>query len=212
MATVGKAVAVSGIAVAIGLGALSVFDAAALRSMGMGGVVVVVATLVYAMTVLPALLGMLGRRVNRLRIPVPSAFRFVEDDPELAERRHGRGFWSRVAAQVMHRPVLIGAPILVLLLVAGSPFFRIQLSTGGNLEDLPDTPAKEGFVILRDEFPGGDTDPMLAAVTYAGVTDLTDGGLTPERLTDLQTYVDEVAALPDIKDVQSILEIGRAHV
>jgi RND superfamily putative drug exporter len=206
MASVGKAVAVSGVAVAIGLGALMVFEADALRSMGMGGVVVVVATMLYGLTVLPALLALLGHRVNRLRVPVPKIFRFVEDDPAEAERRHGRGFWSRVAARVMHRPFLIGGPILVLLLVAGIPFLHIQLSTGGNLEDLPDTPAKEGFIILRDEFPGGDADPMLAAVTYDGIADLTDGGLTPERLADLQAYVDEVGALHDIAGVESVLD------
>ena len=69
MATVGKAVAVSGVAVAIGLGALTVFEADALRSMGIGGVVVVVATLLFGLTVLPSLLAMLGQRVNRWRVP-----------------------------------------------------------------------------------------------------------------------------------------------
>jgi uncharacterized membrane protein YdfJ with MMPL/SSD domain len=206
MATVGKAVAVSGIAVAIGLAALTVFEADALRSMGIGGVVVVLATMLYGLTVLPALLGMLGHRVNRLKVPVPRFFRFVEDDPAEAERRHGHGFWSRVAARVMRHPVLIGAPILVLLLLAGTPFLRIELSTGGNLEDLPDTPAKEGFIVLRDEFPGGDSDPMLAAVTYAGVSDLTDGGLTSERQADLQAYIDEVATLDGVLSVESVLD------
>ncbi len=206
MATVGKAVAVSGMAVAVGLAALIVFEADALRSMGIGGVVVVLATMLYGLTVLPALLGMLGHRVNRLKVPVPRIFRFVEDDPDEAERRQGHGFWSRVAARVMRHPVLIGGPILALLLLAGTPFLRIELSTGGNLEDLPDTPAKEGFIVLRDEFPGGDADPMLAAVTYGGVSDLTDGGLTPERLADLQAYVDEVAALDGVLTVESVLD------
>ena len=206
MATVGKAVAISGVAVAIGLGALTVFEADALRSMGIGGVVVVLATLLYGLILLPAILGMLGHRVNRLKVPVPTVFRFVEDDPAVAEQRHGRGFWSRIAARVMHHPLLIGGPILVALLVAGIPFLHIQLSTGGNLEDLPDTPAKEGFIILRDEFPGGDTDPMIAAVTYGGVPDLTDGELTPERLADLQAYVGEVGGLHDVADVESVLD------
>ncbi|HEY7451465.1 MAG TPA: MMPL family transporter [Candidatus Limnocylindria bacterium] len=206
MATVGKAVAVSGIAVAIGLGALTVFEASALRSMGVGGIVVVVATLLYGLTVLPSLLALLGHRVNRWKIPLPRRLRLVEVDPVEAERRHGHGFWSRVAARVMRRPVLIGGPILILLLIAGTPFLHIQLSTGGNLEDLPDTPAKEGFIVLRDEFPGGDTDPMIAAVTYAGVTDLADGGLTAERLTDLEAYVDELAALHDVQEVESVLD------
>jgi RND superfamily putative drug exporter len=206
MATVGKAVAISGVAVAIGLGALTVFEAEALRSMGIGGVVVVVATLIFGLTILPALLGMLGHRVNRFKVPLPRALRSVEDDPEEADRRRGHGFWSRIAARVMRHPVLIGGPILVLLLIAGTPFLHIQLSTGGNLEDLPDTPAKEGFIILRDEFPGGDTDPMIAAVTYAGVPDLADGELTPERLADLQAYVDELAALHDVHEVESLLD------
>jgi RND superfamily putative drug exporter len=206
MATVGKAVAVSGVAVAIGLAALIVFEAEALRSMGIGGVVVVLATMVFGLTVLPALLGMLGHRVNRLKVPVPRRLRFVEVDPVEAERRHGQGFWSRIAGRVMRHPVLIGGPILVILLLAGTPFLRIELSTGGNLDDLPDTPAKEGFIVLRDEFPGGDSDPMLAAVTYDGVTDLADGGLTPERLADLEAYVDELAALPDVEEVSSVLD------
>jgi uncharacterized membrane protein YdfJ with MMPL/SSD domain len=206
MATVGKAVAVSGIAVAIGLGALTVFEAEALRSMGIGGVVVVVATLLFGLTVLPALLGMLGHRVNRFKVPLPRALRSVEEDPAEADRRRGHGFWSRIAARVMRHPVAIGGPILVLLLIAGTPFLHIQLSTGGNLEDLPDTPAKEGFIILRDEFPGGDTDPMIAAVTYGGVTDLAHGGLTADRLADLQAYVDELAVLHDVQEVESVLD------
>ena len=53
MATVGKAVAISGIAVAIGLSSLTVFESAALRSMGIGGVVTVLSTLVFGLTVLP---------------------------------------------------------------------------------------------------------------------------------------------------------------
>ena len=75
MATVGKAVAISGVAVAIGLGSLIVFESPALRSMGIGGVVTVTSTLVLGLTVLPALLGMLGPRVNRLRVPLPRALR-----------------------------------------------------------------------------------------------------------------------------------------
>jgi RND superfamily putative drug exporter len=205
MTSVGKAVAVSGVAVAIGLASLAVFEASSLRSMGWGGVATVVATLLFGLTVLPALLGMLGHRVNRLRIPVPRFMRFVEDDPEAAERRHGRGLWSRIAVRVMHRPLLIGLPFLAGLLILGLPFRDIQLSTGGNLEDLPDTPAREGFIILRDEFAGGDTDPMLVAVTYPG-TDLPDGGMTADWLDGLATYVDDLGTVADVSAVKSVLD------
>ena len=105
MATVGKAVAISGVAVAIGLSSLTVFESAALRSMGIGGVVTVLSTLIFGLTVLPALLGMLGHRVNRLRVPLPSALRLVEDDPRLADARQGHGFWGRFARVVMRHPV-----------------------------------------------------------------------------------------------------------
>ena len=108
MASVGKAVAVSGIAVAIGLSALIVFESPALRSMGIAGVITVVSTLVFALTVLPALLGMLGHRVNRLRVPLPRALRLVEDDTAAADRRQGHGVWAwgrvaRDATPAAHR-------------------------------------------------------------------------------------------------------------
>ena len=115
MATVGKAVAVSGIAVAIGLGSLIVFESAALRSMGIGGVATVLSTLVFGLTVLPAILGMLGHRVNRLRVPLPSALRLVEDDPALADARQGHGYWGRIARLVMRYPVAIATPFLIVL-------------------------------------------------------------------------------------------------
>ncbi|TME33054.1 MAG: hypothetical protein E6I62_04620, partial [Chloroflexi bacterium] len=64
MGSVGRAVAISGVAVAVGLSSLIVFEASALRSMGYAGVITVVSTLVFGLTVLPAMLAMLGPRVN----------------------------------------------------------------------------------------------------------------------------------------------------
>ena len=68
VATAGKAVAFSGLAVAIGLSGLLLFEPAALRSFGIGGSLVVAASVFYALTFLPAVLGMLGPRVNALSI------------------------------------------------------------------------------------------------------------------------------------------------
>ncbi|MEP6680468.1 MAG: MMPL family transporter [Chloroflexota bacterium] len=204
MATVGKAVAVSGIAVAIGLSALAVFESPALRSMGIAGVVTVVSTLVFALTVLPALLGMLGHRVNRLRVPLPRALRLVEDDTAAADRRQGHGVWAWVASRVMRRPLLIGLPVLGLLLVAGSPFLSLQLSTGGNLDDLPPSPARTGFEVLAAEFPGGDTDPIVAAVTYP--TKVATDGLTADQLSGLRAYAERLRRFPGVKEVDSLLD------
>jgi RND superfamily putative drug exporter len=204
MGSVGKAVTVSGIAVAIGLSSLIVFDAAALRSMGIAGVVTVASTLFFGLTVLPSLLAMLGPRVNRLRIPLPSALRLIEDDPDAADRRQGRGAWAWIAARVMRRPILIAAPVLILLLVAGAPFLNIQLSTGQNLEDLPATPARLGFETIVNDFPGGESDPITAVVTWPNAE--LGSGLAPDRQAELQRYVSDVAALPHVKEVQSVLD------
>ena len=204
MGTVGKAVAVSGIAVAIGLSSLVVFDAAALRSMGIGGIVSVAATLLFGLTVLPALLAMLGPRVNRLRVPLPRSLRLIEDDTVAADRRQGHGVWAWIAAKVMRRPVLIALPVLVLLLAAGSPFLGIQLSTGQNLEDLPPTPARLAFEKLIDDFPGNESDPITAAVTYPGA-DLTDG-LSADWQAELARYEASVMAIEGVKNVASVLD------
>ena len=204
MASVGKAVAISGIAVAIGLSSLIVFEAAALRSMGMAGVVVVLSTMLFGLVLLPALLALLGHRVNRLRVPLPGFLRLIEDDPDAADRRQGHGAWSRIAAVVMRRPLLIGVPVLAALIVAGLPFLSLELSTGGNLAELPDTPARQGFEILADEFPGGDSDPIIAAVTWDGA-DLAGGDLDADRLDALDAYVGELEQLPAINRVESVL-------
>ncbi len=203
MGSVGKAVAVSGIAVAIGLSSLTVFGAAALRSMGIAGIVTVTSTLVFALTVLPALLALLGPRVNRLRVPLPAFLRRVESDPAVADRRQGHGAWSWIAARVMRRPFLIGLPALALLLVAGSPFLSISLGTGQNLADLPPMPARTGFQIIVDEFPGGESDPITVAVTWPG-DDLAQE-VPAARLTALGSYVDRLRSLPHVDDVESVL-------
>jgi len=205
MATVGKAVAISGVAVAIGLSSLTVFESPSLRSMGIGGIVTVLSTLVFGLTVLPALLGMLGPRINRLRVPLPGPLRLVEDDVERADARHGTGVWARIARVVMRRPLLIATPVLLVLVLAGLPFFGIQLSTGGNLDDLPPSDGVTGFHVLADEFPGGDTDPIEVAIQVGGPL-LANGALDPAWLEDLASYIDEVAAINGVTDVASVLD------
>ncbi|MGZ6214185.1 MAG: MMPL family transporter, partial [Candidatus Limnocylindria bacterium] len=203
MGSVGKAVAVSGIAVAVGLSSLVVFDAAALRSMGLGGIVTVLSTLVFGLTVLPALLALLGPRVNRLRVPLPRFLRLIEDDTEAADRRQGRGVWAWIAARVMRRPFVVAIPVLALLLLAGSPFLGIQLSTGQNLSDLPRIPSRIGFEVIADKFPSGESDPIAVVLTWPG-EDL-GGTLSAERQAQVAAYADRIRAMTFVKDVESVL-------
>ena len=204
MGSVGKAVAVSGVAVAIGLSSLTVFDAAALRSMGIAGVVTVVSTLLFGLTVLPALLALLGPRVNRLRIPLPAFLRLSEDDAQAADRRQGRGVWAWVAGRVMRRPVVVALPVLAVLLLAGSPFLGIQLSTGQNLADVPPVPARIGFEVILNDFPGGESDPITVAMTWPG-KDL-GGSLSAERQAQVAAYAGRILGSErNVTAVESVL-------
>src|SRR5580698_10684196 len=116
VATAGRTVAVSGITVALALASLMLFPETFLRSMGYGGVATVLVDVLAALIVMPALLAVLGPKVNALRIrravrraPVPD----------------GQGGWYRLASSVMRRPVLYAVPIVVVLLALGSPFLRV---------------------------------------------------------------------------------------
>ena len=117
MGSVGKAVAISGVAVAIGLSSLTVFQAAALRSMGIAGIVTVLSTLLFGLTVLPAILGMLGPRVNRLRVPLPAPLHPPRGRPGCSPRpATATASGAGSPARVMRRPFLIAIPVLALLL------------------------------------------------------------------------------------------------
>lgn len=117
MSTAGRTVAFSGVTVAIALGGLLFFPQMFLRSMGLGGMAVVLVDMVAALTVLPALLAVLGRRVNALPI-----------------RRHravpvGGGAWARIAHSVMRRPVAYATGSIVLLLALGAPFLGVRFGS-----------------------------------------------------------------------------------
>ena len=122
MATVGKAILFSGVTVIFGLAATQFFPLPALRSMGQAGMIVVALALVYGLTFLPALLAVLGPRINAIPIG-----RRGDGGQRSAGAEEG-GFWHRVAEQVMARPVVVLVPVLVVLVVAGLPFLRLDLT------------------------------------------------------------------------------------
>ena len=109
VATAGKAVVFSGLAVAIGLSGLMLFAAPAIRSIGIGGSIVVMTSVLFALTFLPAFLGMVGPRVNSWSPGgLLRRFRPVDHEPTAAER----GRWDRVAHGVMRHPIAVLVPTL----------------------------------------------------------------------------------------------------
>src|ERR1700761_9002661 len=114
MATAGRTVAVSGVTVALALCSLMLFPEVFLRSMGFGGVATVVVDMIAALTVLPALLGVMGHRVNTLRLR-----------KNVGREPRAEGGWYRLAQSVMRRPVAFAAVIVIALLALGSPFLKV---------------------------------------------------------------------------------------
>ncbi len=153
----GRTVLVSGLTVALALASLLVFPMDFLKSMAWGGMSAVLVAMLAALTALPALLAVLGPRVNSLRVRLPRAVRPVEAHAlSSSESNQDRGGWARLARSVMRRPVIYALGVTVLLLAIGLPFLRIQLG-GFDERVLPEgTESRTVSQRLISEFPGGD--------------------------------------------------------
>jgi RND superfamily putative drug exporter len=151
MATAGRAVAFSGIAVAIGLSSLLFFQGTFLASMGIAGAIVVGLALVYAVTVLPAGLAVIGDGVDRLRLPWQRS-------------TTGSAFWHSTATRVMRRRLLVLVPCLALLLAAGTPFVHLRLAGSGVDALPPGNEARQGYDTLVRDFAGyGNSEVPVVA-------------------------------------------------
>ena len=163
VATSGKAVAFSGFAVAVGLSGLLFMKAPALNSIGIGGSLVVLSSVFFALTFLPAVLGMLGPRINALSLRgLLARLRIVS-----ATRQPGHR-WERVAHAVMARPLLVLVPVLIFLLAAGTPFLRVKQAVPG-AEVLPaGLESRDTYVAIQQQFPRGETTPITILADVQG--------------------------------------------
>jgi RND superfamily putative drug exporter len=188
IATAGRTVLVSGVTVAIVLASLMLFPENFLRSMGYGGVATVVVDMLAALTVLPALLAVLGPKVNSLRI------RRSVQRPPAAENTGG---WYRLAHSVMRRPVLYAIPIVVLLLALGSPFLKVVWG-GVDATVLPSAAAPRVVTeALNRDFPGNPTAPIETIVQFPGAS-----AGSPARTASLAAYVSRLDHVPGITGAQ----------
>ncbi|MGN6090495.1 MAG: MMPL family transporter [Actinomycetales bacterium] len=148
VATAGRTVAYSGVTVAIVLAALSFFPQYFLRSFAYAGVSVTLLAVIATTTALPAVLAMLGHRVDRLRI----------GRRQLAPR--DTGAWSRIATVVMRRPVPVLLGVLVVMLTLAAPALSANFGQV-DARALPSTnPAAAATALLADRFPGREATPV----------------------------------------------------
>ncbi len=160
MGTAGRTVLFSGLTVAAAMSSLVIFPQAFLRSMGYGGVAAVLVAMLAALTVLPAVLRLLGRRVDAGRLP------WRRGRAVAAEDAHGR--WARLARAVMRRPVLVIVGTVTLLLLVASPFLGAKWGSVDHRVLPEDAPAHVAADKLLEFGPETSTASLLLDGTAPG--------------------------------------------
>ena len=198
VATSGKAVAFSGLAVAIGLSGLLLFEAPAIVSIGISGALVVLCSVFYALTFLPAVLGMLGHRVNALSLGglVAAIRRRLGRPPAAAGETESQHRWERVAHAVMRRPIPVAVAVLAFLLVAGTPFLRIEQGVPDASVMPAGLESRDAYVAIQHEFPTGEITPITILASVEG------DPTSPENAFALAQYAEAVRNTPGIDRVE----------
>lgn len=191
MATAGRTVLFSGIIVMVSLLSLTVFPLSFLQSMGLGGAAAVLVAMLAALTVLPAAMALLGRRVFPRRqrgaaVPVKNTI-------------VNRGLWYRLSRFVMRYPITVLVTAGGLLLLAGTPFLRAEFSVAdaGNLPPAAD--ARQVSETLDRDFPGASTESIRIVVTTKHAP--TD----PRNVEGLYDYARQVQRLPGVTRVDGLI-------
>src|SRR4029077_330699 len=194
IATAGRAITFSGLTVAVGLSAMLFFQGTFMASMGAAGAIVVAVAVIYGLTFLPALLSVIGPRVNRLRLPFLGA-----------SRPAGTGAWHSMAVWVMRRPWFVLVPALAILLAAGTPFLQLRLANGDVDQLPPQNEARQGYDVLISDFPGQDQTSIEAVVYYP------DGSpMTSDHIGAIYDLSRRLAALPYVLHVESIVNVSQS--
>ena len=195
LSTAGRTVLFSSLTVAAALAALLVFPLRFLYSMGVGGIIVALVAAAAALIVLPAILSLLGERVNALsfgrwRRAADAEAHSVSASP-----------WYRLANAVMRRPATVAVATTVLLITLSSPFLGIRF-TAVDADVLPkETQARQVADALENEFPENGATPVQIAVRA-----LDDD--PRETLADLEGYVADLKDLPNVDSVTPPQPIG----
>jgi uncharacterized membrane protein YdfJ with MMPL/SSD domain len=165
--TAGVATVISGGTVMIGFGALLLAHLNVLWSMGLGGVIVVAASVLASLTLIPALLALFGRRIDDLALP-------------FTRGRDTRRFWHGLATRVMRAPFLFIAVVVLCVLVLASPARNFYPGVAGTESLPPGDPAFSADRILHDQFGAAPHPPIF--VVASGITTDQQAGVMEAEL------------------------------
>ncbi len=188
--TATKAVVFSGLTVVFALIGLFLMPNSIFRSLGLGAILVVMVSVAAILTLIPALLSLLGDRIDWPRGRDYDAMDHVQAiHAEEAEQQHG--FWGRAAHLVMAHPwpaLVMGAGILIALTI---PFFSMNTGFAG-VESLPESDVKDAFVLLEDKFTVG----RLAPVDF-----VIDAPKNAESEAATNALAEQIASEPGVSEV-----------
>lgn len=197
-ATSGKAVMFSGAAVLIGFIAMSFINLPIFRSFSIGGMTVVFISVLVANTLLPALLGILGPRIDALPL-FPAKYRVLRV-------RQTSGVWRRISKFVMAHPVTISVVVIGILLVAIFPIRNMTIAIPAAEVLPPSYESRYGYDLLTQAYDERELNAIMVAVELPASYDHFSS------IEQMKAYTDEVRRMPGVNRVESYLSIGRGSV
>jgi len=163
-ATASRAVFFSGMTVVFALLGMLLVPSTIFRSLGGGAIIVVIVSVLVSLTLLPAIIGLLGDRVNSLRVP------FVGRSIDTLNYDHHGGFWDRITRTVMKYPVVSIFAASAVMLALAVPYLDINSGSAG-VRTLPhNTESYESFVLLQEKFNFGSISPTEIVVHDGDIT------------------------------------------
>jgi RND superfamily putative drug exporter len=205
VATSGEAILFSGLTVMIGFLGLLLIRSSFMVSFGIGGAVVVISAVLAALTLLPALLGVLAGRINKLRVPFLSRFVGVagHQSAEGGAAPEGRSFWRSWAQWVMRRPVVVILAVCVLLLGLGWPVFSMNIGAI-DASSLPEgSEARQAVEILTAQFPSANEHPISVVVQTPDGSSI----MTADNLAKLDHLTEWLASQGHVTSVTSLTHL-----
>jgi len=182
--TAGRTVAFSALTVAASLCATLVFPIAFLRSFAYAGVAVAVLAGLFSVVVLPAILVLLGHRVNALTL-----WRRSVTPPE-------EGFWHRVATVVMRRPIPVATAVVAFLLVLGAPFLGLRLASPDDRVLPESADVRQVHDVLREEFSSEEAGALSVVAPDAP-------NAVPGLRNQIDAYATQLATMPSVARVDA---------